>query len=131
MRNAKGSRGGAAPGAAGSEFVKEVMVAIGAMHGVTVMRNPVMRIETPSGGYAWTGIGGQGAPDLHVEVLLPNGFHACLWLECKEGEGELSPKQVEWHLAALSTGRHVRTVRTTDEAVRIVSDMRAGRRLAS
>jgi hypothetical protein len=125
-RTAHHTRGGALPGIVGNDLVREVCEAIGALPGVTVMRNPVMRVRLPSGGYAWTGIGGEGAPDLHVEILTPGGPHACVWMECKAGTGELNPKQRQWHAAAERMGRHAYVVRSVEHARAIVESFRRG-----
>lgn len=125
-RSARGSRGGAAPGAVGASLVADVTTALGCLPGVTVMRNPVMRVRLPSGGYAWTGIGGEGAPDLHAEVRLPSGMTACVWLECKSGEGELSAVQERWHAAAARMGRHVYVIRSSARAREIVESFLRG-----
>jgi hypothetical protein len=90
------------------------------------MRNPVMRVRLPSGGYAWTGIGGEGAPDLHAEVRGPDGQHRAVWLECKSGEGELSAAQERWHAAAAREGRHVFMVRSAEHALAIVESFLRG-----
>jgi hypothetical protein len=123
---AAGSRGGALPGRVGASLVTDVTSAIGCLPGVTVMRNPVMRVRLPSGSYAWTGIGGEGAPDLHVEVALQGGIHACVWLECKSGTGELSDVQERWHAAAARTGRHVYVVPSVEHALAIVGSFQRG-----
>ena len=125
-RTAQGSRGGALPGAVGNDLVREVLTALGSLPGVTVMRNPVMRVKLPSGGYAWTGIGGEGAPDVHVEVQTPQGIHACVWLECKAGTGALSTAQARWHAAALYEGRHCYVVRSAADARAIVESFKRG-----
>jgi hypothetical protein len=106
--------------------VTEVTAALGSLRGVTVMRNPVMRVRLPSGGYAWTGIGGEGAPDLHAEVRGPDGQHRAVWLECKSGEGELSAAQERWHAAAAREGRHVFMVRSAEHALAIVESFLRG-----
>lgn len=126
-RTAEGSRGGAAPGIAGGGLVREITLAIGSLDGVTVTRNPVMRVSLPSGGYAWTGVGGKGAPDLHVEVMTPYGITACLWIECKEGSGELSEDQRKWHEAAKKTGRHVCVARSVGDALSEIEKLLLGR----
>jgi len=123
---AAGSRGGALPGRVGASLVTDVTAALGCLPGVTVMRNPVMRVRLPSGGYAWTGIGGEGAPDLHVEVMTPSGVHACAWFECKSGTGELNQKQRQWHAAAEKMGRHVYVIREVRDAVAVVEGFRMG-----
>lgn len=125
-RDAVGSRGGATPGIVGNDLVREVMTVIGAIDGVVAMRNPVMRVRLPSGGYAWTGIGGEGAPDVHVEVRGPDGTYRCAWFECKAGTGELNPKQKQWHAAAERMGRHVYVVRRVEDAVAVVEGFRTG-----
>jgi hypothetical protein len=125
-RTAHNSRGGALPGIVGNDLVRDVCEAIGCLPGVTVMRNPVMRVRLPSGGYAWTGIGGEGAPDLHVEVMTPSGVHACAWFECKSGTGELNQKQRQWHAAAEKMGRHVYVIREVRDAVAVVEAFRMG-----
>lgn len=125
-RTAHNSRGGSLPGIVGNDLVREVCEAIGCLPGVTVMRNPVMRVRLPSGGYAWTGIGGEGAPDLHVEVMTPSGVHACAWFECKSGTGELNQKQRQWHAAAEKMGRHVYVIREVRDAVAVVEAFRMG-----
>lgn len=120
-RSAHGSRGGALPGKVGNDLVREVITALGALPGVTVTRNPVMRVRLPSGGYAWTGIGGEGAPDVHVEVQSSLDLrHLCVWMECKSGTGALTPTQQRWHEAAARTGRHCYVVRSVGEALAIV-----------
>lgn len=124
--SARGSRGGAMPGLVGASLVTEVTAALGSLRGVTVMRNPVMRVRLPSGGYAWTGIGGEGAPDLHAEVRGPDGQHRAVWLECKSGTGELSAAQERWHAAAAREGRHVFMVRSAEHALAIVESFQRG-----
>lgn len=127
VRTAVGSRGGALPGAVGNDLVCEVLSALGCLPGVVVMRNPVMRVKLPSGGYAWTGIGGEGAPDVHAEVQTPQGATACVWLECKAGTGELSPAQQRWHDAAARMGRHCYVVRSASDAHAIVEKFRGSK----
>lgn len=124
--SAAGSRGGALPGLVGASLVTEVTSALGCLPGVTVMRNPVMRVRLPSGGYAWTGIGGEGAPDLHAEVRGPDGQHRAVWLECKSGRGDLSEVQERWHAAAAREGRHVYVVRSVAHALAIVGSFQRG-----
>ena len=123
---AAGSRGGALPGRVGASLVTDVTAALGCLPGVTVMRNPVMRVRLPSGGYAWTGIGGEGAPDLHVEVRTLSGLHACVWLECKSGTGELSEVQERWHAASARERRHAYVVRSVEHALAIVESFQRG-----
>lgn len=119
--------GGAAPGIVGNDLVRAVMAALGCLPGVTITRNPVMRVRLPSGGYAWTGIGGEGAPDLHVEVMTPGGVTACVWMECKNGErAELTRVQQKWHAAAEKMGRHVYVVRRVEDALAVAQAFRTG-----
>ena len=131
MRDAKGTRGGATPGNVGSDLTRAVMVAIGSLSDVTINRNPIMRVQLRSGGYAWTGIGGKGAPDLHVEIRGADGEHRCVWMECKAGTGELSKDQMEWHRSARNEGRHVYVVRSIDQAREIVASFQRSNAEAS
>lgn len=121
--------GGAQPGARGSRLVAEVMAAIGALDGVVVHRNPVMRVRLPSGGFSWTGVGGEGAPDLLAEVQGPDGWFRALWFECKQGDGaRVTPAQRRWHAAAAALGRHVFVVRCVEDAVAAVARAKGGGR---
>ena len=119
-RSARGSRGGALPGIVGGALVSEVSSALARLPGVAVERNAVMRARLPSGAQVITGVGGLGAPDVFCEVPTPAGVRACLWLECKSGEGELSADQRKWHTRAAVVGRHVFTIRSVEQAVEIV-----------
>ena len=119
--------GGALPGIVGNDLVRAVVTALGCLPGVTITRNPVMRVRLPSGGYAWTGIGGEGAPDLHVEIMTPGGVTACAWMECQNGErAELTRVQRAWHAAAEKMGRHVYVIRSVEQAEAVVQAFRTG-----
>jgi hypothetical protein len=80
-----------------------------------------------SGRPCLTGIGGKGAADLHVEVQGPGGRWVLAWLECKEGSGELNPDQVAWHRKLQRRGRHAHVVRSVDDGLRVVNELREGR----
>lgn len=125
-RDATGTRGGAMPGAVGNDLVRDVLAALGWLPGVVAMRNPVMRVKLPSGGHAWTGIGGEGAPDVHVEVMGAGGQWRCVWMECKAGTGKLTPAQRQWHEAARRMGRHAYVVRSVEHARAIVDSFKRG-----
>ena len=66
--------------------------------------------------------GEPGMPDLWT----PYGL-----LEVKTETGKLSPAQVAWHERARAEGLNVATVRSVEDAVRIVTEWRAGWRRAS
>lgn len=124
---AMGSHGGALPGIVGASLVRELEIALGRLPWCVVYRNPVMGAVTKSGQPCLTGIGGKGAADLHVEVLGPDGRWALAWLECKEGSGELNRDQVAWHQKLQRRGRHAHVVRSVDEGLRVVGELREGR----
>lgn len=127
LQRPRSAPGGSLPGIVGNDLVRAVVTALGCLPGVTITRNPVMRVRLPSGGYAWTGIGGEGAPDLHVEVMTPSGVTACAWFECKNGEhAVLSKVQRAWHAAAEKMGRHVYVIRSVEHAEKIVESFKRG-----
>lgn len=101
--------------------------ALGALPGVAILRNAVMSVTTQTGRTLLTGIGGVGAPDLHVEVKTPSGVFASVWMECKAGGSRKRPTQTAWHEAARRLGRHVYVVRSVEEAARIVDAFQRGK----
>lgn len=103
-----------------------IQKALGALPGVAILRNAVISVTTQTGRTLLTGIGGVGAPDLHVEVRTPSGVFASVWMECKAGGSRKRPAQAAWHEAARRLGRHVYVVRTVEEAVRIVEAFQRG-----
>lgn len=125
-REARAPVNGAAPREIGVALENAVEVAIGALPGVVVYRNPIVAVTTRSGRPMQSGIGGAGAPDLHVEVRGPDGHFRCVWMECKAGSGRLSPDQRKWHARAAVLGRHVYVVRSVGHAVAIVESFRRG-----
>lgn len=125
-RSARGSRGGARPGAVGADLVEDVRRALACVPGVAVERNAVMAAVTKSGREVLTGVGGKGAPDLYVEVPTPAGVRAALWLECKAGTGELNPDQRKWHERARVLNRHAYVVRSVEHARAIVESFKRG-----
>ena len=102
---------------AGADLEDAVRLAIGALPGVIVHRNPQMLATSRTGTPVRTGIGGVGAPDLVCEVRGADGRYRVLWLECKSGGGVLSKDQRRWHEAAAREGRHVVIVRSAQDAV--------------
>lgn len=104
----------------------EVQRALGAREGVVVLRNAVISVTTQTGRTLLTGIGGVGAPDLHVEVRTPTGVYASVWMECKAGLARRRPAQTEWHEAARKLGRHVYVVRSVEDATKIVDAFARG-----
>ncbi|MDO9016661.1 MAG: hypothetical protein Q8S73_43055 [Deltaproteobacteria bacterium] len=125
---AKGSRGGARPVEVGQNLEHELKRALGALPGVTLWRNPKVKAFTVEGKPILTGIAGKGAPDFLAEIRTRSGVVACVWLETKAGEGELNPDQRDWHAAAKREGRHVRVIRTPDDALEVVREFQAGAR---
>lgn len=117
--------GGSLPGELGAELVREIEIALGAREDVVIYRNPVLVARAPSGRPILTGIGGEGAPDLHAEVRV-GALWVCVWLECKAGSGVLNPKQKQWHKAALARGRHVVTVRSVADAEQAIRELQEG-----
>lgn len=105
-----------------------VIAALGAREGVVVWRNNVGSTEhVGSDGRSQRvtyGVGGRGAPDLLVEVQTPRGAWLAVWLEVKAPSGRLRPEQEAWHAAARARGRHVYVVRSVDEALRAVDEVR-------
>lgn len=111
----------------GHDLERGCMAALGCLPGVVVHRNAVMRVRLPSGGVAWTGLGGEGAPDLLVEVQGPDGAFVAVWLECKSGDSaRLSKAQRAWHAAAARMGRHVYVARSVEHALAIVAAFSRG-----
>jgi hypothetical protein len=119
--------GGAAPSKIGGAQEHDIEIALGALPGVTVWRNAIIRTRTASGAHLLTGIGGKGAPDLLCEVQGPDGQTRAVWLESKAGSGRLSPDQKRWHEAAAREGRHAFVVRSVDHALEIVQTFRGVR----
>lgn len=120
--------GGALPGIIGADLECQVRQALGALPGVVVQRNPVMRATLPTGVKVLTGLGGVGAPDLHVEITTHAGLVALVWMECKAGSGRLSKDQRAWREAhALGLGaRNVVVIRDVGHALDVVERVRAG-----
>lgn len=125
-KTAKGSHGGALPGAVGASLVSAVERALVRVSRVAVERNAVIGAIARSGAHVLTGIGGKGAPDLYVEVPTPSGVRAALWMECKSGEGELTDDQARWHTRASAMGRHVFVIRSVEHALAIVESFQRG-----
>ncbi len=112
--------------ASGIDLEHAVQRALGSLPGVVVLRNAVISVTTQTGRTLLTGIGGVGAPDLHVEVKTPTGIYASVWLECKAGLARRRPAQTTWHEAARKLGRHVYVVRSVEDATRIVDAFARG-----
>ena len=113
----------------GHDLERAVMRALGVRPDAVVMRNPKGIATTRSGVQVSLGIGGDGAPDLLVEVRLPSGLWAALWLECKSGAfARLRKDQREWFAAALLRGRLAFVVRSVEHAVEIVDAVARGER---
>lgn len=119
-------KGGANPVKIGKDFEREVQLAVGTRPGVIVHSNQVRRVALPSGAWAWTGVGGEGAPDLLIEVVTPQGIVAAVWVECKAASGRLTPEQRRWHEAAAFTGRHTVVARSVEHVVDVVEALRRG-----
>ena len=109
---------------AGAELEDAVRLAIGALPGVVVHRNPQMLATSRSGTPVHTGIGGVGAPDVLAEVRTRGGQWIALWLECKSGNGVLTKEQRRWHDAAHREGRHIVVVRSVEDALAAVESAR-------
>lgn len=105
-----------------------VIAALGAREGVVCWRNNVgSATQADDGGTLRRvayGVGGRGAPDLLVEVQTPRGAWLAVWLEVKAPSGRLRPEQEAWHEAARRAGRHVYTVRSVDDALRAIDEVR-------
>lgn len=72
----------------------------------TGLRGGRMRLASP------------GTPDLFVAV------GGGLFLECKTPTGKLSENQLRWHRIARAHGVRVEVVRSVEDAVRVVLEMR-------
>ena len=105
-----------------------VLVALGALPGCVVWVNTSGVAEhTDAHGKAWKvhyGTGGNGCPDLLVEVEVVPGCWCACWLELKAQDGRLSPDQVAWRDAALRAGRHWYLARSAADALAAVEDVR-------
>jgi hypothetical protein len=124
---ARGITGGALPGVVGGGLEYDVQRALGRLPWCVVIRNPIAHATLKSGAECLTGLGGKGAPDVHVEVLNPLGQWVVCWMECKAGAGALNKEQREWHRRAQNRKRHAHVVRSVAHALEIVSEIHAGR----
>lgn len=119
-----------------SAIQSAIMHALGPRRDCVVHRNNVgVAVHTDRRGYTQHvryGVGGTGAPDLLVEVLVAGGpptplraVWACVWLEVKSPDGSLRPEQTVWHEAARFRGRHAYVVRSVEDALRAVAEVQA------
>lgn len=106
----------------------EIMAKLGCRQDVVIWNNPVGAAKhTDDDGNTSVvryGTGGEGAPDLVVEVLVA-GVWACVWLEVKTPSGRLRPKQVQWHASARHRARHAYVVRSVADALAAVAEVQS------
>lgn len=110
----------------------DIMNALGLLPGVVVWRNQVGTATYEGGARVEYGAGGEGAPDLLVEVLHPpTGHWLAVWIEVKTAVGVARPDQKVWHAAARRTKRNVSIARSVADALAIVAEARTHGRVVS
>lgn len=121
-------------GASEATIQSAIMHTLGPRRDMVVHRNNVgVALHTDRNGrtqHVRYGVGGTGAPDLLVEVLVAGGpgtgrpgVWAAVWLECKTYDGAIRPEQTVWHEAARSRGRHAYIVRSVEDALAAVAEV--------